>query len=67
MAAPGKSCKPENKRKCAEPERERMSGDVMELNDTELKYIHFGGEIDSDKASNDSDEDSALLKNPILF
>ena len=29
-------------------ERERMSGDLIELNDTELNYIHFGDETDSD-------------------
>ena len=39
---------PENKRKCTEPERERMIGDLMELNATELNYINFGDETDSD-------------------
>ena len=39
---------PENKRKCNEPERERMIGDLMELNATELNYINFGDETDSD-------------------
>ena len=39
---------PENKRKCTEPERERMSGDLMELNDTDPNYINFGDETDSD-------------------
>ena len=29
-------------------ERERMSGDLIELNDTELNYIKFGDEADSD-------------------
>ena len=29
-------------------ERERMSGDLIELNDMELNYIHFGDETDSD-------------------
>ena len=32
----------------------------MELNDTELNYIYFGDETDSDDASNDSDEDFVL-------
>ena len=48
MVAPGECYEPENKRKCTEPERERMSGDLMELNDTELNYINFGDETDSD-------------------
>ena len=39
---------PENKRKCTEPERERMSGDLMELTDTDPNYINFGDETDSD-------------------
>ena len=30
-----------NKRKCTEPERERMNDDIMELNDTELNYMFF--------------------------
>ena len=47
-AAPGKCYEPENNRKCTEPEREKMSGDLMELNDTELIYINFGDETDSD-------------------
>ena len=42
------SYEPENKRKCTEPERERMIGDLMELNATELNYINFGDETDSD-------------------
>ena len=37
-----------------------MSDDLMELNDTELNYIHFGDETDLDDASNDSDRDFAL-------
>ena len=49
MIAPGEYYEPENKRKCTEPERERMSGDLMELNDTELNYINFGDETDSDE------------------
>ena len=32
----------------------------MELNATELNYIYFGDETDSDDASNDSDEDFVL-------
>ena len=48
MVAPGECYEPENKRKFTEPERERMSGDLMELNDTELNYINFGDETDSD-------------------
>ena len=47
MIAPGESWKPENKRICAEPERERMSGDLMGLNDLELDYINLGGETNS--------------------
>ena len=42
-------------RKCTEPERQRMSNDLMELNGTELNYIYF--EADSDDVSNKSDED----------
>ena len=49
MIAPGECYEPENKRKCTEPKRERMSGDLMELNDTELNYINFGDETDSDE------------------
>ena len=48
MIARGECYQPENKWKCTEPERERMSGDLMELNDTELNYINFGDETDSD-------------------
>ena len=47
MVAPGQCYEPENKRKCTEPESERMGSDLMELNDTELKYINFGDETDS--------------------
>ena len=47
MIAPGECWEPENKRICAEPERKRMSGDIMELNDMELDYINFGGETNS--------------------
>ena len=28
-----------------------MSGDLMELNDTELNYINFGNETDSDNTN----------------
>ena len=48
MVAPGQCYEPENKSKCTEPERERMSRDLIELNDTELNYIYFGDEADSD-------------------
>ena len=47
----GECYEPENKRKCTEPERESMSGDLMELNDTELNYINFGDETDSDNTT----------------
>ena len=42
---------------CAEPEREKMSGGLIELNDTEPNYINFADETDSHNTSNDSDED----------
>ena len=54
MAAPRECCEPENKQKCTEPENERLSDDLMELNDTELNYIYY--ETDSDDASKKSDE-----------
>ena len=41
VVAPGKCYKPENKRKCTEPEWKSMSDDLMDLNDTELNYIYF--------------------------
>ena len=44
MVAPGECYEPENKKKCTEPERERVSGDLTGLNDTELNYINFGDE-----------------------
>ena len=47
----GECYEPENKRKCTGPERESMSGDLMELNDTELNYINFGDETDSDNTT----------------
>ena len=43
-----------NKRKCTKPEND----DLMEINDTELEYLHF--EKVSDDASNKSDEDFVL-------
>ena len=53
-------------RASTELERESMSDDLMELNDTELIYINFGDKTDSDNASNNSDEDF-VAKKPILF
>ena len=41
MVAPRECYEPENKRKCTEPEMERISDDLMELNDTELNNIIF--------------------------
>ena len=55
VAAPQEYYDPENKQKSTEPERERMSNDLMELNDAELNYIYF--ETDSDYANNRSDKD----------
>ena len=46
MVAPRECYEPENKRKYTEPERERMSGELMELNDTELNYLNFGDKTD---------------------
>ena len=37
-----------------------MNDDLMEINDTELDYLHF--EKDSDDASNKSDEDLCYKK-----
>ena len=54
MVAPREFYEPENKRKCTEPEMERISDDLMELNDTELNNINFPNETDSDDATNDS-------------
>ena len=48
MVAPEEWYEPENKRRCTEPESERMSGDLMELDDMKLNYINFGDETDSD-------------------
>ena len=39
--------------------------EIMEINDTELNYIHF--EKDSDDASNKSDEDVVLWKTLFYF
>ena len=50
----------QNKWKCTELGRERMSDDLMELNDMGLNYIYFGEETDSNDASNNLDEDFAL-------
>ena len=36
-----------NKRKCTELGRERMSNDLIELNDMDLNYIYFGDDTDS--------------------
>ena len=60
MAAPGVCHEPEDKRKCTQPEMERMSGDVMELIDTELDNIGFSDETESDDSSNDSHENFVL-------
>ena len=54
------------RRASTELERESMSDDLMELNDTELIYINFGDKTDSDNASNNSYEDF-VAKKPILF
>ena len=34
-----------------------MTGELMGLNDTELHYINFGDETDSDNAGKESNED----------
>ena len=47
-----------NKRKCTKPEKDRINDDLMEINDTDLDYLHF--EKDLDEASNKSDEDFGL-------
>ena len=67
MATPRECYEPENKWKCTELERERMSDDLMKLNDTELNYINFDDETDSDNASYDSDEDFVLQKSLFYF
>ena len=48
VAAPRECYEPENERNCTEPVRKRMSDDSIELTDTELDYIYFGDETDSD-------------------
>ena len=58
MAAPRECYEPENKRKCTELGRQKMSDDSMELNDTELNYIYF--KRDSDNASNKLNENFVL-------
>ena len=58
IAATWECYEPENKRKYTEPERERMSGDLMELNGAKL----LGDETDSDNGSNKSDEDFVAKK-----
>ena len=60
MAAPGECYEPEDKRKCTEPEMERMGDDLIRLNDAELNNINCGDETDSDDATNDSDGNFAL-------
>ena len=41
-----------------------MSGDLMEINDTELNYINFGDETDSD---NTIRKKTLYFKKPALF
>ena len=60
METPRVCCEPKNKRRCTEPEKERMSSDLMELNNTELNYMYCDYKTDPDDASNDSDEDFIL-------
>ena len=55
MGGPGECYQPENKWKCTEPEMQRIKGDLMWLNDTELNNVNFGDETNSDDASNDWD------------
>ena len=50
MVALGECYEPGNKWECYEPERERMSGDLMELNDMEPNFINVGDKTDSDDA-----------------
>ena len=49
-----------NKQKRSELGKERMSDDLMELNDMELNYIYFGDETGSDDANNNFHEDVSL-------
>ena len=60
MAGPGEYCGLENKQKCTDPKKERITGELMELNDKELNYIIFGDEMDSNDTNNDLDEDFVL-------
>ena len=60
VVTPREYYEPKNMWKCTELERGRMSDDLIELNDTELNYIHFGDETDSNDASNNSGEDFVL-------
>ena len=60
VAAPRECYEPENKRKCTEPGRQRMSDDLMELNDTELNYVYF--KRYSDDASNKVNETLSYKK-----
>ena len=53
VATPRKCCEPENKRKCTKPERQRMSDDLMDLNDRWQWY-------NANDASNKSNEDFML-------
>ena len=66
IAATRECYEPENKQKYNEPERERMSDDLIELNDTELNHINFGDRTNSDNPSYDSGEDF-VAKKPVLF
>ena len=66
METPRECYEPKNKRKCAEPAKERDSNDLTELNETELNYVYFEFKMDSDDAINNSDED-IIVKKPILF
>ena len=60
MVAPGECYEPENKLKCNEPEREKMSGDLMELNDTELNYIN-------DETKDETDSDNTIRMKTLCF
>ena len=66
VETPRECYEPKNKRKCAEPAKERDSNDLTELNETELNYMYFEYKMDSDDAINNSDED-IIVKKPILF
>ena len=62
VETPQECYEPKNKRKCTEPEMERVRNDLIELNDTELNYMYFDYKTDSGDASNNSDEDFVLQK-----